>query len=184
MQIVQKTQEVVHLFDEWGRNFAPKDFIQTQRNGKMMIDYVMKRYGIVSISYLIATEKALGAQLDRTPREKVPTLDEKAAEFQKREFVRIQKEQAANSENAFFERVKNAEEAKRLEKEAKEQADAEVQINNEILRYECYRGPNQIDHGKSDAFRKDSLKVEVRRNGKRDAKLTLEAVRKAISNLP
>jgi hypothetical protein len=98
--------------------------------------------------------------------------------------TRHQKDQLENSEAAFFERAKRAEEAKRLEKEAKEQADAEVQINNEILRYECYRGRNQIDHGKSDGFRKDLLKIEVRRNGKRDAKLTLEAVRKAISNLP
>jgi hypothetical protein len=184
MQIVQETHEVIRLFDEWGRNFAPKDFVQNQRNGKMMIDYVMKTYGIVSISYLIATEKALGAQLDRTPPEKVPTLDEKAAEFQKREFTRHQKDQLENSEAAFFERAKRAEEAKRLEKEAKEQADAAVQINNEILRYECYRGPNQIDHGKSDGFRKDLLRIEVRRNGKRDAKLTSEAVRKAVSNLP
>jgi hypothetical protein len=181
---LQTQEEVLRLFDEWGRNFAPKDFIQTHRNGQMMIDYVMKTYGIVSISYLIATEKALGAQLDRTPPEKVPTLEEKSVEFQKREFIRHQKEQSENSEAAFFERAKRAEEAKRLEQEAKEQADAEVQINNEVLRYECYRGPNQIDHGKSDSLRKDLLKIEVRRNGKRDAKLTLEAVHKAISNMP
>ena len=126
----------------------------------------------------------MGPQLERTPPEKVLTLDEKAAEFQRREFLRHQKEKAENSEAAFFERTKKAEEAKLLKKEVEQQAEAEQALKKEIMTYEKYCGPNRVDHTATNAFRTDLFKIEVRRDGKRDAKLTLEKVREAISKLP
>jgi len=189
IEVVQTPNELIRVVDEWMRHFVPSDFLDTHNNGKRMVDYNLDNFGSVSITGLTQAYEALKAAgvLDLKPAEPpAPVLSEaeKAAAFQKREFIRHQKDQLENSEAAFFERVKRAEEAKKVEKEAQEQKAAEVALNNEILRYECYSGPNRVDHGRSDAFRKDLFKIEVTRNGKRDAKLTLAAVREAISNMP
>jgi hypothetical protein len=179
----QSNDEIIRVFDDWTRNFCPPNVVKNAKNSQLIAEHCFKKHGILTISGLTEAAHELAAHLDLIPEPKKLTLEEQAAIFQQREFARIQREQLENYV-PFSERVA-AEKAKRLaEEEAKEQADAEVQINNEILRYECYRGPNRIDHGKSDELRKDLLKIEVRRNGKRDAKLTLEAVRKAISNMP
>ena len=192
IEVVQTPNELVRVMDEWFRNFAPSvapDFLPTVNNGKRMVDYCLENFGAVSITGMNQAYEALKVArvLDLKPAEPpAPVLSEaeKAAAFQKRQFTRHQKDQLENSEAAFFERVKRAEEANKVEKEAQEQKAAEVTLNNEILRYECYSGPNRVDHGRSDAFRKDLFKIEVTRNGKRDAKLTLAAVREAISNMP
>jgi hypothetical protein len=187
---LQTNNEVILVADDWFRNFCPsnlvKDGARGTKNAELIMGRCLQKHGMVTAGAMTAAAHELAAEgkLALIPEPKQLTQEEKAAEFQKREFTRHQKDQLENSEAAFFERAKRAEEAKRLEREAKEQANAEVQINNEILRYECYRGPNQIDHGKSEAFRKDLFKIEVRRNGKRDSVCTLAKVREAISNLP
>ncbi len=187
--MLQSHDEVLRIADEWLRNFRPSNLVPSKKNAEKILVRCLDVKGLVSITYMSesAQELAAAGQLELYPEPQQPkelTQEEKAAEFQKRQFTRHQKDQLENSEAAFFERVKRAEEAKKLEREAQEQAAAEVALNNEILRYECYSGPNRIDHSKSEAFRKDLFKIEVRRNGKRDAKLTLATVREAISNLP
>ena len=187
----QSNEELIRVADEWFRNFCPSNLVKDgprgTKNAELIMGRCLQKYGILTISGMTESAYELGpaGKLALIPAPKVLTAAEKFEIEAKKAEERMRRD--------YLDSIKpqpkidyGAEARKKVEKEmeAKEQADAEVQINNEILRYECYRGPNQIDHGKSDGFRKDLLKIEVRRNGKRDAKLTLEAVRKAISNLP
>jgi hypothetical protein len=171
--------EVLRLFDEWGRNFAPKDFIQSEANAIKLYEHVIKTYGLVTISYLIAGEKALGNQLERTPAPKVKTADELAAEeaaHQYRDYMDSIKPQPS-----FEERVK-AEKAKRLAAEAaKAQEDAKSQLALAISGYQCYRVNGAgIDYTATEMMQKELRSVRVGNDFVR----ALAVVRQIITELP
>jgi hypothetical protein len=174
--------EVAQVWEEWWANHAPKNLLHTAANQAAIKAYLDKFFlGLVLIHNLNTASATLLPTLE-CQQEK--TVDEKSTDFQKREFIRIQKEQQENSESAFFERAKKADERRLAEKEVKEQAIAEQCLIKEITTYEVYAGPNRVDHTKTNAARNDLFKIEVRRNGKRDAKLTLTKVREAIAKMP
>jgi hypothetical protein len=174
--------EIAQVWAEWWANHAPKNLLRTAANQATIKAYLDKFFlGLVLIHNLNTASAILLPTLE-CQREK--TVDEKSADFQTREFLRIQREQKENSESGFFERAKKADEARLAEKEVKEQAIAEQCLIKEITTYEVYAGPNRVDHTKTNAARNDLFKIEVRRNGKRDAKLTLTKVREAIAKMP
>src|SRR5712675_1737083 len=103
IEVVQTPNELVRVMDEWFRNFAPSvapDFLATLNNGKRMVDYCLANFGTVSITGMNQAYEALKVArvLDLKPAEPVLSEAEKAAAFQKREFIRHQKEQSENSE--------------------------------------------------------------------------------------
>ena len=75
---MQSQEEILRLFDEYGRGFAPS-FLFTEHNASAMFNYVLEKYGLFSISYLIEAEKTLGVQLQR---KKEPTKAEIAAKLE------------------------------------------------------------------------------------------------------
>lgn len=181
MQVIQTQEEVLRLFDEYGRGFAPPDFIQNEQNAKALLNYVLEKYGIVSISYLIEAEKTLGARLQRV---KQPTPAEKAAADAKRWQAKMQRDYLDSikpQKDDFQERLKAKQAA---EARAKEQAEAEATIKLEIAGYLCNAGPGRVDFAKTEMLRDQLRQIEVCVNGKRDAVRTLAKVREALSNMP
>ena len=181
----QSKEEILRVFDEWGRHYAPSNFIQNEKNAALLADYIFKTYGIVSITYLNQAVTALASQLDVVPEPKAETLAEKTAKFQQREFLRIQQEQQENSETAFFERAKKAEEERKAANEKLAEKVAAQESYSLIMSYETYAGPGRVDHGKSDGHRKELLRqVERRRKAGVDERIILKEVRDAIQLLP
>lgn len=181
---VQSKEEILRVFDEWGRHYAPANLIQNEKNAALLADYVLKTYGVVSITYLTQAANALAAQLDLVQQPKPKTQEELTAEFQAKEFKRIQKEQVENSK-PFDERVKEFEKKQNAEKDKIAQEAAAREIQSEIMRYECYSGPNRVDHTQSDAHRNQLLRqVERRRKAGVDERRILAEVRDAIQLLP
>jgi hypothetical protein len=183
MQIVQTKEEVIRLFDEYGRGFAPSDLVLNSQNAKAMLDYALGKYGLVSISYLIEAERTLGLQLQR---EKQPTPEEQAVEQAKRLEAKMREDyrKSIAPQPSFEQRVKAEQAKKAAEDAAKQQEQAESAIKSAIDSYECYKGPNRVDWLRTNQLRADLRNIEVRINGKRDAVRTLEKVREAISNMP
>jgi hypothetical protein len=177
---MQSTEEVLRIFDEWSRHYAPSNFIQNEKNGALLADYILKNYGLVSITYLSLAVTAIASQLDWVPEPKRLTVDEQAAIFQAKEFARIQKETLENS-IPFSERV-TAEKVKR-EKEAqiKSQTDARGQLAVAISGYQAYRiNGGGIDYGTTEMVQKELRGVKCGQNHCR----TLAVVQQIIQELP
>jgi hypothetical protein len=177
---MQSTEEVLRIFDEWSRHYAPSNFIQNEKNGALLADYILKNYGLVSITYLSLAVSALASQLDLLPEPKKLTVDEQAAIFQAKEFARIQKETLENS-IPFSERV-TAEKVKR-EKEAqiKRQADAKGALVTAIAGYQCYLASGKgVDYLTTEMVQNELHTVKAGN----DAIRTLAVVQQIIQDLP
>jgi hypothetical protein len=74
---LQTQDEIIRVFDEYQRGgYAPPDLILDADNGKTIFEFVVAKWGIVSITYLRDAEKLLGSKLKR---KKQPTKAELAA---------------------------------------------------------------------------------------------------------
>jgi hypothetical protein len=187
----QSNEEIIRVADEWFRNFCPLNLIKTgaegSKNAEAIISRCLQKYGILTISGLTEAAHELGAahldlvptQPELTPAEKQALAAKKAEERMRRDYLDSIKPQPS-----YDERVK-AEQAKKVaEDAAKLQAQAESTLKLAIDSYETYRGPGRVDFAKTESLRAQLRKIEVRRNKKRDAVLTLQKVREAISNMP
>src|SRR6266852_1426491 len=130
---VQSNDEALRIFDEWSRLFAPPNLILNEKNGLLLADYVLKTYGICSISYLTEAANALASQLDLVPEPPKKTQEQLAAEFQAREYARIQREAAENAKP--FEHEKRVQESVAVKEEEKRQKTAQAQIDHLIHSY-------------------------------------------------
>jgi hypothetical protein len=171
---LQTNEEIIRLIDEWDRNFAPPNFVRSEKNGKLLLDHVLKKYGLVTISYLNDALNSLAGQLDWTPQPKPKTQEELAAEFAAKELKRIEREKIENAKPFDIEaRTK----AVQVEKdEAKRQATAQAQIEQLIATYSVNGLPGRIDHGKSEAGRTALRGIRINKNGNYDAPLTLKVL--------
>jgi len=175
--MLQSKEEVLRIFDEWGRNFAPANIILNEKNAKLLAEYVLSKYGLVSISYLTEAANALASQLDRVPEAKPKTQEEIAAEFQAKELKRIERERAENAKP--FDHGRKVQESVDAKEAAKRQATAQAQIDHLVHSYSVNAGPGRIDHAKSDAGRAALRGIKIHRNGKYDAVLTLRVLQQA-----
>jgi hypothetical protein len=110
--MIQSNDEILRVFDEWGRNFAPSNFVQNEKNAKLLFDHVVKMHGVVSISGLNEAVNALAGQLDLTPLQK-KTREQILAEHQADERARHAREveeskkQQARSRREYQESLKH-----------------------------------------------------------------------------
>src|SRR5260221_10543989 len=118
---MQSPEDVVRVFDEFIRGFASHDLIldaqseAAKQNASLLLEYVVKKYSWVTISYLQEADNALGARLARVPAPKVKTADELAQEEIMKQHADYMKSIAPQP--SWEDRVK-AEKAKRLAAEA------------------------------------------------------------------
>lgn len=189
--VFQSQQEALRILSDWLQNFAPADLIRNgelgQANAKALLDYIDQSLGgVITVSGLVSAEKALREagklQLIAPPsaeQVQIEAINEQSERWKRQHYEAV----SQNKERNFA-----AESRAKAEAEArvKEQADAEATIQAAINGYTCNhpRLANHIDYARTEQFRKDLRKIEVRKNGTRDAVLTLKAVREAISNLP
>ncbi len=132
------------------------------------------------------------ANLELIPQPKVLTvqehanlLAEKAAKAQARDLAQSKRDQLANSESAFFERVRNAEKSKAIKEEADKQASAEKELEVAIGGYQAYLASGKgIDISTTSTVKADLKTIVFRVNGKKDFVRTLAAVRKIIQDIP
>jgi hypothetical protein len=174
---MQSQEEILRLFDEYGRGFAPSDFLFTEHNASAMFNYVSEKYGgLFSVSYLIEAEKALGVQLQRKPQPKEPTQAEIAAKGEARmhrDWLESLKPQTTLyqqklGQNRLDENKKAA--------DAKELKSINSKIENEV-------GNFSVGHasGHQDYSRTDSGKQTLREVRDKHDRQTIEGARRALS---
>jgi hypothetical protein len=177
---VQTNDEILRLFDEWERGFAPPRFIFSEKNGKLMLDYCLGKYGLVSITYLSEATDALAVQLDWVPQPKPKTQAQLTAEFVAKEQKRIEREKLENSKPFDIAARNKAVETEK--DEAKRQATAQAQIENIIANYNVNAGPGRIDASKSEAGQKALRGIRIYKGGKYDAPLTLKVIQQSYNH--
>jgi transglutaminase-like putative cysteine protease len=187
----QSPEDVVRVFDEFVRGHKSPHLIldsqsvEARYNADLLLEYVVKKYGWVTITYLQEADQALGAKLYRTLPPRVKTQDELAAEFQAKELVRIQREQLENAV-PFQDRMVAAEKAKQEAKaEVQRQASAKGERDRLIDNYTINLGPGRIDHGRSEYLREQLRGIKAKRpDGTMDWTVVLKLVQEALSNMP
>ena len=179
--------EIAQIWNEWWNTYAPKTIQRSANNQATIKAYLDKFFnGLVTIQNLNLAQPNLSLALvpEQTAQEHANLLAEKAAKAEAQQLKRTQKEQLENSEAAFFERAKAAEAKRDAENEAKRQDGAKEALNNEIMSYECYRGPNARDWSAIETVISDLKRIAVRVSGKVDFVKTLALVRQVKSALP
>ena len=180
--------EAALVWNEWWNTYAPKNIQRSAANQAALKSYLDKFFnGLVTIQNLNLAQPNLSLVLvpEQSAQEHANHLAEKSAKAQARDLVQSTKDKLENSEAAFFERVRNAEKAKEIEKQAKAQAHAEEALNSEIMGYEAYgRVPNSRDWSVTNMVIADLKKIALGTNGKMDFVKTLALVRQVKSALP
>jgi len=177
----QDVTSTLALFDEYSRGFAPADLLRTDANASTMINYVLDKYRVVTISYLIAAERALGTQLQRTPPVHVPTKTELAIAAEKKmrkDYLDSIKPQETLEQSKLGQARLNENAKAAIEKQIKNvNAEIESSINSYFV-----ANPNRgIDYGKTEsglaALRSTCDKYPRRTSDLGTAKNCLEAVK-------
>lgn len=178
----QSKEEILRVFDEWGRNFAPSNFIQNEKNAKLLADYVLSKYGLVSISYLNEAVKTLTSQLDWVPQMTAKTLEDQAAKFAAREAKRIEREKLENNSKWLDEARAKADHDKEREKVAKMQADYKTRLESLIGMFAVNSSiPGRVDYSRTNSLKEKFSKVRVPgKDGKTDWLLTFQRVEKMM----
>jgi hypothetical protein len=190
---LQTSNEVILVADDWFRNFCPpnlvKDGPEGTKNAELIMGRCLQKHGMVTAGRLTEAALAAAGKLAIIPEPKQPTQEEKAAIFQKREFVRIQKEQAENSV-PFEERVAKEKAKREADAWVKGQEQARAQLGVAILDYKCY-GLNHTDITGSEMVQRDLKTIRVPAHDSKgidgknfDYVATLEWVRAVIFELP
>jgi hypothetical protein len=183
MRIVQTQDEVLRLFDEYGRGLAPSDLIQNEQNAKTLFDYVLEKYGLVSISYLIEAEQTLGTKLQRMKEPTPAELRDAAAKKEQERMLRDFRE-SIKPQPSWEERMKLEKAQSEAKAEEKRQQDAQREINRLIDNYTINLGPGRLDISRAEYFKDQLRQIKIKKNGKYDAVPTLQKVRKALSKMP
>jgi hypothetical protein len=125
-------------------------------------------------------------EFDKVPTRLKQELEfEYALRFEVKQTREHAKDANENSEQAFFERVKESEAKQKAKNGKLAQEIAAREIQSAILSYECYSGPNRVDHTRSEALRNELLRqAERRRKAGVDERQILREVREAIQQLP
>lgn len=187
---IQSTEELIRVADEWLRNFCPSNLVidgpEGMKNGELIIGRCLQRYAdILTISGMTETVRELAAEgkLALIPEPKVPTQAERAAEFRRKEFVRIQKEQEENR-IPFQDRVKAAEKAKQdKEKATQQQASAKSKRDSLIADFSVSAGPGRYDEGCGQYFQSQLRAISAHKNGQADWVGTLALVEEALKGM-
>jgi hypothetical protein len=182
--MIQTIDEVRRMADDWGRNFAPADMLQNEKNAQLLVDYCLAQFGVVTVGGLTHAYNALRAKLDLVPAPpapKVKTADELAAEENMgmhRDYLRSVAPQES------FEAKVARDKQKRLAAEAvKAQTDAKGELAVAIAGYQCYRlNGAGIDYTATEIMQTELRGVRFG-NGK-DFVRTLAVVRQIIQELP
>jgi hypothetical protein len=119
------------------------------------------------------------ANVSRQPKELTPEEKRLADAKRWEEKMRQDYFNSVKQHPSFEERVAAEKAKKAAEDAAKQQAQAESALKWAIDSFECYSRPNRADWLRTNQFRADLRKIEVRVNGKRCAVRTLAAVREA-----
>jgi hypothetical protein len=181
----QSSEDVVRVFDEFIRGFKSPDLIldsqsaEAKYNANLLLEYVVKKHGWVSITSLQEADQALGVKLYRTPPPKVKTQDQLAAE----ENARMARDfMASIAPQPSFDAKVAADEAQHQAAEAvKAQEDAKGHLAVAIAGYQCYRMNGAgVDYTATEMVQKELRGVRV---GK-DFVRTLAVVRQIIQELP
>ena len=189
---LQTSNEVILVADDWFRNFCPSNLVKEgaegTKNAEAIISRCLSNHGVVTAGSLTEAAHELGAEgrLALIPEPKQLTPAERSAVEAKKAEARMQRDllDSFKPQPNFEDRVKAEKAQREAEDASKQQAQAESAIKSAIDSYETYRGPNRVDFAKTESLRTQLRGIEVRRGGKRDAVLTLQKVREAISNMP
>lgn len=155
---LQSNDEVIRVADEFFRNFCPQNLVkdgpQGSTNAQLIAERCFRKHGILTISNMAEAAYELGTEgkLALIPEPKTLTRDEQAAIFQKKEFVRIQRETAENAV-PFSERVAAEKTKREADEWAKGQEKARAELGLVIMNYQCY-GINHVDIGASEMVQK------------------------------
>src|ERR1700722_15088094 len=178
MQIVQTQDEVLRLFDEYQRGgYAPSDLILDGDNGKTMFDFVIAKWGVISITYLREAEQLLGGKLKRT---KAPTQAEIEAERVAKGNARMRKDYLdSRRPQQTLEQQKTAQ--ARLDSNKKAAAEKELksinsQIEREISEHSANHPSMGIDYAKTESERDTLRRVRDEHN-----RTTIEGAKRALS---
>jgi len=75
----QTTQEIIRLVEEYQRGgYAPKDLVMDESNSAILLNYVIEKWGICTITYLRQGVAELGSRLARTEQPKPLTKVQEA----------------------------------------------------------------------------------------------------------
>jgi hypothetical protein len=172
----QSREEILRVFAEWTEHYAPSNFDKdSQKNGKLLANYVLDVYGTVSITNLNEAVKALGPALDHLPEAKPKTQVEQAREFEKRERERVSREAADNLAKAKT--FDNLNLTAASSKEAKRQEEAQKATEALIARWTVNgRTPGTFDDRKTAEGRAALQALRITSNGTVDWVLTLKVV--------
>jgi hypothetical protein len=179
MQIVQTQDEVLRLFDEYQRGgYAPSDLILDGDNGKTMFDFVIAKWGVISITYLREAEQFLGAKLKRT---KAPTQAEIEAERVAKGNARMRKDYLDSLRpQKTLEQQKTGQarlDANKKAANGKELKSINSQIEREISEHVVGHPRIGIDYSRTDSER-DTLREARDKHADRH---TIEGARRALS---
>lgn len=153
---IQSNDEVLRIWDEWSRNFAPAGLVLNEKNAVALCKHLgVVNGGVVSISGLTDAVKAIAGQLDWV---KQKTQKELFIEAQQKEKERNRRDQLENQPKPaeYIPPTKNfspAEVARRVEKDKKDES-ALKQARAVIASYTptCSSG---VDHGEREAAQKE-----------------------------
>jgi hypothetical protein len=164
--MLQSNDEVLRLFDEWGRNFAPANLVQNEKNAGLLAEYVLEKYGLVSISYLNEAAKALSAAGKLAL---IPTLTpvQKQAEASKIRAAKDAVDHAhdhksgtkANLAKPADTAVVDKAAAEKVEKDAKKLTDLVGQIKKQINDYIVGHSSGAADYSRSQYGRAALIQV-------------------------
>jgi hypothetical protein len=183
---IQSTEEVIRIFDEWGRHHAPSSFIQNEKNAKLLLDHVLKTYGLVSITYLTEAANALGSQLDLipelTPAQIEANLAAKSEARMRRDLADSKKPQHTLEQVNLSQQRLDANKKTANEKEYKTVL---AQIDREISEVVIGHASGHQDYSRTDSAKQTLREVRDQHNRStiNGARTALTAVRAAKSKL-
>jgi hypothetical protein len=186
MTLKQTEGEILRVYKDWVGLYAPKDIKNDEATAQLLAeDTAANEDGLVSFVGLNKAAKRLGNRILKTPEEMAVESRAKHEEASKKEQAKQARDflDSIKPQPSFEEQQKTLK-VKKDADEAKRQARAEQTLDSEIRTYQCNAGPGRIDWTKTNETIADLKKIEVRRDGKRDAVLTLEKVRQIMRTLP
>jgi hypothetical protein len=175
---MQTVDEVRRIADDWGRNIAPKDMIQNEKNAGLLTSYCLNQSGAVTAGGLTQAYNALRAHLDLF---KEPTKAEIAAKLE----AKMRKDYADSiAPQTTLGRQKDNQtkaDADKKDALAKELKSVLSQIESEINGYTKGHASGVTDYSGTESGRSTlrSVRDQHDRRGINGAKIALDAVRAA-----
>ena len=129
-------KDILNVFREWETNFAPPRFLATEKNARLLTEYLLDT-GTVSITAITAAVKALEGALDWAPEPKPKTQKELYLEAQERQREFDRREAAKSAPKEYKEPTKDFDpkEVERQVEQAKKDKASQSQIAALIAGY-------------------------------------------------